>query len=321
MKNSQTKVLVTRKLPEPVEERLRASYNVSLNLDDKAMSKSQLLMAISEYDALIPTVSDLIDNTILQAPDCRLRIIANIGVGYNNIDIDTARVMGIAVTNTPDVLTDATADIALLLILASTRRAYAAERKLRENRWNDFSLTEGLGCSVQGKTLGIIGMGRIGQATARRAIFGLGMKVIFYNRSPVANLDFAAEQFSSIDEVMAEADVVSIHVPGGGPSPLINASHLAKLKPSAYFINTARGNCVDQAALIEVLATGRIAGAGLDVYANEPQVPEKLRLLDNVSLLPHIGSATMEVRTAMGMLAIDNLDAFFSGAALPSRVV
>ncbi len=321
MKNSQTRVLVTRKLPEPVEARLRASYKVSLNLDDKAMSKSQLLMAMSEYDALVPTVSDQIDSSILQAPDCRLRIIANIGVGYNNIDIDTARVKGIAVTNTPDVLTDATADIALLLILASTRRAYAAELKLRENRWNDFSLTEGLGCSVQGKTLGIIGMGRIGQATARRAIFGLGMKVIFYNRSIVANLDFAAEQFSSIDEVMAEADVVSIHVPGGGPSPLINASHLAKLKPSAYFINTARGNCVDQAALIEVLTTGRIAGAGLDVYANEPQVPEKLRLLDNVSLFPHIGSATMEVRTAMGMLAIDNLDAFFLGKTLPSRVI
>lgn len=321
MKSPQAKVLVTRKLPEVVEARLRSSYDVSLNPDDKAMSKPQLLTAMTEYDALIPTVSDRIDSSILQTPGRRLRIIANIGVGYNNIDIDTARTEGITVTNTPDVLTDATADIALLLILASTRRAYAAERKLRENRWNDFSLTEGLGASVQGKTLGIIGMGRIGQATARRAIFGLGMKVIFYNRSPVLNLDFVAEQLDSIDDVMAQADVVSIHVPGGGSSPLINASLLAKLKPSAYFINTARGNCVDQTALIEALKTGRIAGAGLDVYTNEPQVPEELRLLDNVSLLPHIGSATQEVRTAMGMLAIDNLDAFFSGAVLPSRVV
>ncbi len=321
MKKSQVKVFVTRQLPADVEARLRASYDVCLNLDDKAISNDQLSAVMTEYDALVPTISDRIDSRLLQTPGRQVSIIANVGVGYNNIDIDTARSEGITVSNTPDVLTDATADIALLLILASTRRAYASERKLREKRWNDFSLTAGLGSSVQGKVLGIIGMGRIGQATARRAIFGLGMKVIFYNRSAVSNLDFNAEQLNSIDEVMTQADVVSLHVPGGGSSPLINASHIAKLKPSAHFINTARGDCVDEAALIEALKTGQIAGAGLDVYAHEPQLPDELRLLDNVTLLPHIGSATMESRTAMGMLAVDNLDAFFAGTALPSRVV
>ncbi len=321
MKKNQAKVLVTRTLPVAVEARLKASYDVSLNQDDKALSSSELARAMTEYDALVPTVSDRIDSSLLQTPGRQVRIIANIGVGYNNIAIDTARAQGVTVSNTPDVLTDATADIALLLILATTRRAYASERKLRENRWNDFSLTAGLGCSVQGKTLGIIGMGRIGQATAKRAVFGLGMKVIFYNRSQVSNLDFAAKQLHSIDEVMALADVVSIHAPGGGSSPLISAAHIAKLKPSAYLINTARGDCIDQSALIEALSTGQLAGAGLDVYSQEPHVPEALRALDNVSLLPHIGSATLEVRTAMGMLAIDNLDAFFAGTALPSKVV
>jgi lactate dehydrogenase-like 2-hydroxyacid dehydrogenase len=167
MKTNRTKVLVTRKLPALVEARLRSSYNASLNLKDKAMNQSQLSAAMTEYDALIPTVSDKIDTRIIQTPGRRVRIITNIGVGYNNIDIDTARAEGVAVSNTPDVLTDATADIALLLILSTTRRAYASERKLRENRWNDFSLSDGLGSSVQGKTLGIIGMGRIGQATAK----------------------------------------------------------------------------------------------------------------------------------------------------------
>ena len=321
MKKVRPKVLVTRKLPERVEARLSSSYDVSLNINDIAMSKAQLLAAMTEYDALVPTVSDRIDGEILQTADRRVRIIANFGVGFSNIDIETARSEGISVSNTPDVLTDATADIALLLILAATRRAHSAEKKLREGRWHEFSLIEGLGSSVQGKVLGIIGMGRIGQATARRAIAGLGMKVIFYNRSSVSGLEFEARQVASIDELVATADVVSIHAPGGGSSPLLNASHIAQLKPTAYLINTARGDCIDQAALIEALTHNRIAGAGLDVFTGEPQIPEELRKLENVTLLPHIGSATIETRTAMGMLAVDNLDAFFSGESLPCQVV
>ena len=321
MKKVRPKVLVTRKLPETVEARLSSSYDVSLNINDIAMSKAQLLAAMTEYDALVPTVSDRIDGEILQTADRRVRIIANFGVGFSNIDIETARSEGISVSNTPDVLTDATADIALLLILAATRRAYSAEKKLREGRWHEFSLIEGLGSSVQGKVLGIIGMGRIGQATARRAIAGLGMKVIFYNRSSVSGLEFEARQVASIDELVATADVVSIHAPGVGSSPLLNASHIAQLKPTAYLINTARGDCIDQAALIEALTHNRIAGAGLDVFTGEPQIPEELRKLENVTLLPHIGSATIETRTAMGMLAVDNLDAFFSGESLPCQIV
>jgi len=315
------KVLVTRQLPATVQTRLSSSYEVSLNDNDRTMSKEELSVAMTKYDALMPTVSDQLDANILQTVGRQVQIIANVGVGYSNIDIETAHLEGIVVSNTPDVLTDATADIALLLILATTRHAYSAERKLREKRWSDFSLMDGLGSSVQGKTLGIIGMGRIGQATARRAIFGLGMKVIFYNRSVLADLEFEAVQMGTIDEVMAQADVVSVHVPGSGSSPLINAAHIAKLKPSAYLINTARGDCVDQAALITALSTGQIAGAGLDVYAQEPEVPDELCQLDNVTLLPHIGSATVEVRTAMAMLAVDNLDAFFKGETLPSKVV
>lgn len=320
MKETRPKVLVTRKLPDTIEARLSSTYDVTLNKDDKSLNKDQLSLAMAEYDALISTVTDQLTENILCADDRSVRMIANVGVGYNNINVDAARSEGITVSNTPDVLTDATADIALLLILATTRGAYAAEKKLRENRWNEFSLIQGLGSSVQGKVLGIIGMGRIGQATAKRAILALGMKVVFFNRSVVTNLDFAATQMKTIDEVMALADVISIHAPGGGSSPLINAEHIARLKPSAYLINTARGDCVDQAALINALIDNKIAGAGLDVFEQEPDVPSELRELDNVSLLPHIGSATVEVRTAMGMLAVDNLDAFFAGQELPSKV-
>ena len=321
MADTRPGVLLTRKLPAAVEARLCSTYEVQLNTTDKPMSKAELSAAMTEFDALVSTVSDPLDAPVLQSGNRRVRIIANVGVGYSNIDIDTARAEGIAVSNTPDVLTEATADIALLLILAATRRAYAAERKLRENRWDGFSLVDGLGSSVQGKVIGIIGMGRIGKATARRAAFGLGMKVVFYNRSPISDLDFEATRLDTIADVMASADVVSVHVPGCGTTPLVNADHIAMLKPTAYLINTARGDSIDEAALIAALTEGRIAGAGLDVYTQEPEVPDALRSLDNVTLLPHIGSATEEVRTAMGMVAADNLDAFFSGSALPCRVV
>ena len=320
MENTRPKVLLTRKLPAVVENRLRSTYEVRLNTTDQPMSKAELSVAMSNFDALVSTVSDPLDATVLQAGNRRVQLIANVGVGYSNIDTKTAGDEGIAVSNTPDVLTDATADIALLLILSVTRRAYAAERKLREGRWEGFSLIDGLGRSMQGKVIGIIGMGRIGRATARRAVFALGMKVVFYNRSPIADLDFEATRLDTIDEVMESADVVSLHVPGSGSSPTVNAAHIALLKPTSYLINTARGDSIDQAALIAALTEGRIAGAGLDVYMDEPEVPNELRLLHNVTLLPHIGSATEEVRTAMGMVAADNLDAFFSNTPLPNKV-
>jgi lactate dehydrogenase-like 2-hydroxyacid dehydrogenase len=285
------------------------------------MSKAELSVAMSNFDALVSTVSDPLDATVLQAGNRQVQLIANVGVGYSNIDTKTAVDEGITVSNTPDVLTDATADIALLLILSATRRAYASERKLRDGRWQGFSLIEGLGSSMQGKVIGIIGMGRIGQATASRAVFALGMKVVFYNRSPLTELDFEATRLDTIDQVIESADVVSVLVPGSGSSPTVTADHIALLKLTAYLINTARGDSIDQAALIAALTEDRIAGAGLDVYMNEPEVPNELTLLDNVTLLPHIGSATEEVRTAMGMLAVDNLDAFFSNTPLPNKIV
>jgi lactate dehydrogenase-like 2-hydroxyacid dehydrogenase len=320
MHSTRPKVLVTRKLPSVVENRLRLTYEVTLNTTDQAMSKAELSVAMSNFDALISTVSDPLDETVLKASDRQVQLIANVGVGFSNIDTKTAGEEGIAVSNTPDVLTDATADIALLLILSVTRRAYAAERMLREGRWQGFSLVDGLGKSMQGKVIGIIGMGRIGKATARRALFALGMKVVFYNRSAITELDFEATQLDTIEQVMQSADVVSVHVPGIGSSPTVTAAHIALLKPTAYLINTARGDSIDQAALLAALTENRIAGAGLDVYLNEPNVPNQLRILDNVTLLPHIGSATEEVRIAMGMVAADNVDAFFSNTSLPNSV-
>jgi lactate dehydrogenase-like 2-hydroxyacid dehydrogenase len=321
MHSTRPKVLVTRKLPTVVEDRLRLRYAVTLNTTDQAMSKAELSVAMSNFDALVSTVSDPLDASVLKVGERQVQLIANVGVGYSNIDTKTAGDEGITVSNTPDVLTDATADIALLLILSVTRRAYAAERKLREGRWEGFSLIDGSGRSMQGKVIGIIGMGRIGQATARRALFALGMKVVFYNRSPITKLDFEATQVDTIDQIMASADVVSLHVPGSRSSPTVTAKHIALLKPTAYLINTARGDSIDQAALVAALVENRIAGAGLDVYLDEPEVPNELRILDNVTLLPHVGSATEEVRTAMGMVAADNLDAFFSNTSLPNRVV
>ena len=315
------RILVTRRLPESIETRLGADYEAKFNPDDTPLRPEALAAALREHDAVVSTVSDRITAEMLQAKGCRARLIANVGVGYSNIDVEAARQAGVVVSNTPDVLTDATADIALLLILAATRRAFAAEKMLREGRWGGFSVVGGLGRSIQGKVLGIIGMGRIGRATAQRAVAGLGMEIVYYNRSPVSELPFAARRLDTIDAVMAVADVVSLHVPGGGAAPLVTGAHIAQMKPEACLVNTARGDSIDQAALIEALENGRIAGAGLDVFAEEPEVPEALRAMENVTLLPHIGSATREVREAMGHLAAANLDAFFAGDALPSRVV
>lgn len=315
------KILVTRKLPDAVEAHLLAVFNTHLNIVDTPLTARELSDAMREFDGIVPTVSDAIDAAVLETPERRVKVIANVGVGFSNIDVEAARSLGITVSNTPDVLTDATADIAMFLILAATRGAYAAERKLREDRWGGFSIVEGLGMSLQGKVLGIIGMGRIGKATARRAALGFGMDVVFFNRSDVTGLDFEAKRMGTVGDVMSKADVISVHVPGGGATPLVTADDIARMKSTAYLINTARGDSLDQRAMIDALETGRIAGAGHDVFENEPEVPEALRNMENVTLLPHIGSATREVRAAMGMLAVDNLEAFFKGLPLPSGVV
>lgn len=316
------RIIVTRKLPQAVEDRLAAGFDVWLNGDDQPLSTDALRGALQSADGILGTVTDRFGATLLATENRRVQIIANFAVGVNNIDLDAARAAGIVVTNTPGVLTDATADVALTLMLNVTRRTWEGERMLRGGTWPGFAPTLLLGAGLQGKTLGIIGMGRIGQAVARRCHHGFGMEVVYFNRSPVAEPNVPATALDSIEAVMQSADIVSLHLPGGAANDkVISAARIALMKPTAYLINTARGDVVDEDALIDALQAGRIAGAGLDVFYDEPQVPQALTDLDNVSLLPHIGSATIETRTAMGMLAVDNLEAHFARQPYPARVV
>jgi lactate dehydrogenase-like 2-hydroxyacid dehydrogenase len=316
------RVTVTRKLPEAVEARIAERFDATLNRSDAPMDAVALAEAMRGADGLLCAVTDPIDAGLMATPGRRVAIVANFGVGVNNIDLAAARAAGLVVSNTPDVLTDATADLALALILAATRRLTETEAILRAGGWDGFRPTGFLGMGLQEKTLGIVGMGRIGQAAARRAALGFGMKVAYFNRSPVGPFDFAAERLPSVEALMAASDVVSLHIPGGeGNRGLISAALIAAMKPTAYLVNTARGDILDEAALAAALAEGRIAGAGLDVYAEEPKVHPALLAAPNVTLLPHVGSATLETRTAMGMLAVDNLEAHFAGRPLPSRVV
>jgi lactate dehydrogenase-like 2-hydroxyacid dehydrogenase len=316
------RIVVTRKLPDAVEDRLRKRFTVAFNPEDEPFSRERMEAAFEQADGVLTTVTDPVDHALLTLPGRMAAIVANFGVGVNNIDLDAAREAGVVVSNTPGVLTDATADLAIALMLAATRRFHETETALRRGEWDGFRATQWLGMGLQGKTMGIVGMGRIGQATARRAHLAFGMEVIYYNRSEVAGLDFPAARRESMEDVLREADVVSLHIPGGGANRgVISAGRIALMKPTAYLVNTARGDIVDEPALVAALRDGRIAGAGLDVYAKEPSVPAELMALDTVTLLPHIGSATLETRTAMGMLAVDNLEAHFDGRALPARVV
>jgi lactate dehydrogenase-like 2-hydroxyacid dehydrogenase len=251
--------------------------------------------------------------------------VANFGVGFNNIDVDAAKARGIAVSNTPDVLTDATADLAMTLLLMVARRTGEGERHLRGGQWTGWRPTHMMGTQVSGKTLGLVGMGRIARAVAHRAHHGFGMRILFHDPFPppadVARA-LGAEQKQSVEEVLREADFVSLHCPATPETRhLINRERLALMRPDAFLVNTARGDVVDEAALVEALLAKRIAGAGLDVYEREPQVTQALTAMDNVVLLPHLGSATTETRVAMGMRAFENLQLFFSGKPLRDRVV
>ena len=318
------RILVTRRWPEAVERRLCELFDATLNTDDRCLSADELRAALRDFDAVLPTVSDRLDASVLSVDAARARILANYGVGYSHIDIDAARACGLVVTNTPGVLTDCTADLALTLMLMVARRAGEGEREVRAGQWTGWRPTHLVGTRLSGKTLGIIGMGRIAIAVARRAQHGFGMKVVYFNRSPVAPAQLAgldASACARIEDVLAQADFVSLHCPGGGTNRhLIDAARLAAMPPHAFLINTARGDVVDEAALVDALQHGRIAGAGLDVYENEPQLHPGLLALDKVVLLPHLGSATRETREAMGMRVVDNLVAFFDGKRPPDQV-
>lgn len=319
------RILVTRRWPQAVESVLAERFDAEFNVSDRPMDQAMLADALARYDAVLPTVSDRLPAALFEQGTLAVRILGNYGVGYNHIDIAAASARGIAVTNTPGVLTDCTADLAMTLLLQVARRAGEGERELRAGGWTGWRPTHMIGTKVTGKTLGIIGFGRIGKAMARRCHFGFDMDVVFHNRSRVDPAEAArhgARQLDTVEEVLAASDFVSLHCPGGGENVgLIDARRLQAMKPSAFLINTARGDVVDEAALVSALADGRIAGAGLDVYAAEPHVPEALRQMENVVLLPHLGSATAETRTAMGMKVVDNITAFFEGRDPPDRVV
>ena len=314
------KLLITRPLPETVMAAARARFDVVARDSTLPLSAEELRASLRDYDLVLPTLGDLYKADVFaDVPAPRARMLANFGVGYNHIDVAAARAAGLAVTNTPGAVTDATADIALMLILMTARRAGEGERLVRAGRWEGWHPTQMLGLHIGGKRLGIIGMGRIGKAIAKRCHAGFGMEVVFYNRSPVSDAGVPARQVS-MAEAMA-ADVVVVAVPGGPATHhLINAEALAAMRPHAIFVNIARGDVVEEAALIAALQEGRIAGAGLDVYEFEPKVPQALIEMENVTLLPHLGTAALEVRTNMGMMAVDNLIAFAEGRALPNAV-
>ncbi|MCD1627143.1 MAG: 2-hydroxyacid dehydrogenase [Paracoccaceae bacterium] len=315
------KVLISRRLPDSILAAAEAMFDVELRDKTTPMTPAEMRSALALYDGIMPSLGDQFSAEIFAEfgrPRCK--ILANFGVGINHIDVDAARAHGVKVTNTPGAVTDATADTAMTLILMSARRAAEGERLVRSGAWEGWHPTQMLGLHVTGKTVGIVGMGRIGQAIARRCHFGFGMEVRYFNRSP-KTIDFPARQMDSLTDLAAAVDILVIATPGGAETRhLIGAKVLEAMQPHAHLVNIARGDVVDEAALITTLQARSIGGAGLDVYEFEPQVPPALRQLDNVTLLPHLGTSTLEVREAMGQLVLDNLAAHFAGEPLPNPV-
>jgi lactate dehydrogenase-like 2-hydroxyacid dehydrogenase len=310
-------IVLTRRWPKPVEDHLRQTYDLKSNDNDEPMNRAQLASALQTADALCPTVTDRIDAELLSTANIKTRIIASYGVGYEHIDIAAAKSHGIMVTNTPGVLTDSTADLAMTLLLGVARRAGEGERQVRSRSWSGWRPTHMMGAMVTGKTLGIVGLGRIGLAVARRAHLGFGMNISYYNPSARTDAEvhaLGAEGCDSLEALLSTSDFVSLHCPSTPATQrLMNQERFEQMRSGAFLINTARGNVVDSAALADALTTGQIAGAGLDVYEGEPAVPEALLKLENVMLLPHLGSATVETRIAMGMRVAENLQAFDAG--------
>jgi lactate dehydrogenase-like 2-hydroxyacid dehydrogenase len=314
------KLLISRRLPETVMAAAGARFDVTCRPTTAPMTLDECVAALAEQDAVIPTLADAFTADAFAAvPTPRCRLLANFGVGYNHIDVAAATAAGVAVTNTPGAVTDATADIAMTLILMTARRAGEGERLVRAGAWDGWHPTQMLGLHVTGKTVAIIGMGRIGQAIARRCHFGFGCRIVYANRSE-KSVDFPATQLP-LQDALAAADIVVIATPGGADTHhLIDATALSAMQPHAIFINIARGDVVNEAALITALRTGVIAAAGLDVYEFEPAIPDALVAMENVTLLPHLGTAALEVREAMGRMALDNVIAHAEGRPLPNPV-
>jgi lactate dehydrogenase-like 2-hydroxyacid dehydrogenase len=317
-------VAVTRRLPAAVEAALAARFEVRRAPEDAKLTSATYQRCLGEADGLLCTVTDRITAEVLAANPLRTRIIANFGVGTDNIDLAAAQAHEIVVTNTPDVLTDDTADLAMALILMTMRRAGEGERLVRAGRWSGWRPTHHMGRRVTGATLVVLGFGRIGQAVARRAHHGFGMRVLAWGRSApdaAALLATGATFVPTLESALAEADVVSIHLPSTPETrAMLDARRLAVMPSGSFLVNTARGDVVDDDALVRALITGQLGGAGLDVYRREPTVDTRLLGMEQVVLLPHLGSATVETREAMGFRALANLDAFFRGEAVPDRV-
>ena len=324
MPNTRLKVIVTRKLPEPVETRMMELFDTELNASDAPMSYEQLVNAVSRADVLVPTVTDRIDSKVISRAGERLRLIAQFGAGVDNIDVQTAVQRGVTVTNTPGVLTEDTADIAMTLILAAPRRIVEGVKVVEADAFMGWSPTWMIGRRVGGKRLGIIGMGRIGQAVARRAK-AFGLQIHYHNRkrAPVAiEQELEATYWESLDQMLSRMDIISVNCPHTPATyHLLSARRLQLLKPSAYVVNTARGEVIDEAALARMLEGGLLAGAGLDVFEHEPAINPKLKKLPNVVLLPHMGSATLEGRVEMGEKVIINIKTFADGHKPPDRVI
>jgi lactate dehydrogenase-like 2-hydroxyacid dehydrogenase len=316
-------VTVTRRLPDEIEAEIGQTFDARFSRDDRPLSAEQLRQALSDSDAILCTVTDRFTENVLAAEPLRARLLANFGVGFNHIDMQLARRRGIRVTNTPDVLTDDTADLAIALMLMTLRRLGEGERLLRSGAWPGWAPTQHLGRRLTGKALGIVGMGRIGRAVARRASLGFGMRIRYAAPTALPPGEAAVLDAERVDtdELFASSDVVSIHCRASAETRhLVNSRTLGCMAPHAVLINTARGDIVDEAALAAALEAGRLAAAGLDVYEEEPRVHPGLLRLENVVLLPHLGSATIETRLAMGRRALANLTAFFEGVSLPDEV-
>jgi lactate dehydrogenase-like 2-hydroxyacid dehydrogenase len=315
------RLLISRPMPEEVVARARASFDTEIRPLNTALGQDEMLRALREFDAVIPTLGDQFSAEVIgQVSNPRCRLLANFGVGFNHIDTGAAKAIGVQVSNTPGAVTDATADIGMTLILMSARRAGEGERLVRAGAWAGWHPTQMLGLHVTGKTVGIVGMGRIGQAVARRCHFGFGMQVRYFSRSP-KELDFPARAVESLTGLAGSVDVLVVCVPGSPQTHhMIGTAVFRAMRRSGHLINIARGDIVDEGALIAALEAGEIAGAGLDVYEFEPQVPLALRQMEQVTLLPHLGTAALDVREAMGHMALDNVEALAEGRALPNAV-
>ena len=317
-------IFVTRRWPDAAEKALKEFFAPTFNEDDVPLTETQIAEGFAGHDALAPTVSDRITADIIAAGAAGSgQLIANFGVGVNHIDLPAAAAAGLAVSNTPGVLTDATADLALTLMLMVSRRAGEGERELRAGEWHGWRPTHLMGRSLSGKTLGIIGMGRIGKAVAYRAALGFGMKIIFFNRSRVTDItDYDAKQIDDLELLCARSDFLSLHCAASADTfHILNEDRLKCMQTHAYIINTARGDVIDEAALVRALQSGSIGGAGLDVFQGEPEINRDILTAPNTVLLPHLGSATVETRTAMGLKVVENARAFFAGERLVNPVV